>query len=259
MTSFDHDSTTRTLAMGTLSALLALVATACTPSASANTDRAEASIAGSAASGTHSLELAFITHVDADLPEQDVFIERVPGSGEVFRVTKDDTDMSVPLYKTAVAIEHDPFDPRAVGPHPKGDPLGLTLGEWFQHQGGGRYSCVDGEGTLDAWFTGLVPDGVYTMWHAFTATPPTKPFSGALELPLGARDGSESVFTTDGEGDANFVHTFRPCLEMSDVWTTAMLAIHYHSDGRTHRAAPGDFGLNAHIPLFLILPNRDGL
>ena len=172
---------------------------------------------------TVSFELAFGTHLDMELPEQDVFIEREPGSGEVWRVTLGDHDLSLPLYKTAVELPHNPFDPAALGPHPKGEPLGVTLGEWLRHSGQGRYTYADGVGTLDLSFSGLVPGGVYTMWHAFIALPPTTPFSGTLDLPLGARDGSESTFVADGEGRARFVHTFSPGLEMSDVWTTCLL------------------------------------
>lgn len=206
-----------------------------------------------------SIELAFVTHLDAELPEQDVYIERVPGSGEVFRVTLGDNDMSLPLYRTAEEVKHDPFNPAAVGPYPIGEPLGFTLGEWLAHRGVGSYTCEAGVGRMDAHFTGLVPNGVYTMWHAFMAMPPTDPFSGALELPFGARDGSESVFHADANGEARFDREFQPCLEMSDVHTTAMLAINYHSDGKTYKAYPGKFGLNAHIPLFVMLPNRDGM
>ena len=32
---------------------------------------------------TVSIDLAFKTHLDMDMPEQDVYIERVPGSGKV--------------------------------------------------------------------------------------------------------------------------------------------------------------------------------
>ncbi|MGI9627802.1 MAG: hypothetical protein ACR2QM_13275 [Longimicrobiales bacterium] len=205
------------------------------------------------------IDLAFVTHLDAELPEQDVFIEREPGSGEVWRVTRGDNDMAAPLYKAAKEIHHDPFNPDALGPHPKGDAMGMNLGDWLRQQGAGTYSCVDGVGTLDARFTGLVSEGVYTMWHAFMALPPTTPFSGTLDLPLGARDGSTSEFRADEEGKASFKHTFQPCLQMSDVWTTSMLAINYHSDGKTYRANPGKFGYNAHIPLFLMLPPREGI
>ena len=204
-------------------------------------------------------DIAFKTHLDMNMPEQDVYIERVPGSGQVFRVTNGDNNMDAPLFATAIEVKHNPFDPKAVGPHPKGESLGLTLGQWLKHRGTGRYTAEGNVGSLDLEFTGLVPNGVYTMWHAFIALPPTEPFSGSLDLPLGARDGSESVFVADENGNASFVHTFTPGLEMSDIWTTSMLAINYHSDGKTYGGVPGNFGLNAHIPLFVMLPNREGI
>lgn len=206
-----------------------------------------------------SIDLAFVTHLDMDLPEQDVFIERTPGSNEVFRVTTGDNNMNAKLFKSAHPIEHNPFDPAALGPHPKGEEFGMTLGEWLKHSGTGTYTCEGGSGELKLKFTGLVPNGVYTMWHAFMALPPADPFTGTLDLPLGARDGSESVFTANADGTADFVHTFTPCLQMSDVWTTAMLAINYHSDGKTYGGHPGDFGNKSHIPLFVMLPKRAGL
>lgn len=221
------------------------------------------SLVGSTADRAHAqevaLDLAFVTHLDMDLPEQDVYIERVPGSGEVFRVTSGDHAMGASLYATAVETPHDPFNADATGPHPKGRPLGMTLGQWLRHSGTGTYTCKAGTGTLDLRFSGLVPNGTYTMWHAFMAIPPPVPFTGTLDLPLGARDGSESVFTADAEGRAQFEHTFQPCLQMSDTWTTSMLAINYHSDDRTYGGHPGRFGLNAHIPLFVMLPLRDGI
>lgn len=225
---------------------------------SVSTARAEAPAGGSKID-TYSIDLAFVTHTEANLPEQDVFIEREAGSSEVYRPTVGDNDMSATLYKAAVPVPHNPFDEWAVGPHPKGEELGMTLGEWLAHKGTGRYTCTNGEGTLETSFSGLVPNGVYTMWHAFVALPATKPFSGFLDLPLGARDGSTSVFVADDNGQAAFNHTFKPCLQMSDVWTTALLAINYHSDGKTYAALTGDFGYNAHVPLLTILPTRDGI
>ena len=209
--------------------------------------------------GSATIELAFVTHLDMDLPEQDVFIEREISSDEVYRVTKADHNLNAPLYKAAVPVKHDPFDPDAIGPHPKGEPLGLTLGQWLKHRGTVRYHCSSGEGRLEAELSGLVPNGVYTLWHAFIALPPTKPFSGTLDLPLGARDGSESVFKANAAGQAHLHRVFKPCLEMSDVWTSSMLAINWHSDGKTYGADPGAFGHNAHVPLFVILPPRDGI
>ncbi len=206
-----------------------------------------------------SIDLAFITHLDMDLPEQDVYIERVPGSGKVYRVTKGDHNMNAPLFAAAEEVPHNPFDEAAIGPHQKGKALGFTLGEWLRHQGTGTYTCEEGEGSLDLSFSGLVPEGVYTMWHAFIAIPPPEPFTGTLDLPLGARDGSESVFRANKQGKAQFKHTFQPCLQMSDTWTTSMLAINYHNDGNTWGGHPGHFGYDAHIPLFVMLPLREGI
>ncbi len=206
-----------------------------------------------------SVELAFKTHLDMGLPEQDVFIEREPGSGKVYRVTNGDNDMRAELFKSAVPVPHNPFSDAAVGPHPKGESTGLTLNEWLRHAGKGTYTCENGQGRLDVRFQGLVPNGVYTMWHAFMAIPPPVPFTGTLDVPLGARDGSESVFVANADGTAAFEHTFSPCLQMSDVWTTSMLAINWHSDGKTYGGHPGAFGSVSHIPLFVMLPPREGL
>ncbi len=232
---------------------------ACLLLASLVTGRAEEGLRPLTDSGQVSIELAFKTHLDMELPEQDVFLERQPGSGEVYRVTNGDNDMGAELFTSAEYVPHDPFSDEAIGPHPKGRPIGLTLGEWLRHAGKGTYTCENGEGRLDLSFTGLVPDGVYTMWHAFMALPPPVPFTGTLDLPLGARDGSESAFVADGNGEARFEHLFSPCLQMSDVWTTSMLAINYHSDGKTYGGHPGEFGRVSHVPLFVMLPPRQGI
>ncbi len=206
-----------------------------------------------------SIDVAFITHLDANLPEQDVYIERDAGSGQVYRVTTGDHNMNEPLFAVANEVPHNPFDPKAIGPHPKGESLGMTLGQWLKHRGTGTYTYKDGIGSLKLSFTGLVPGGVYTMWHAFMPAVPPEPFTGTLDIPLGANDGSESVFQADENGKAEFVHTFKPGLQMSDVWTKSMLAINYHSDGKTYGGHPGKFGFNAHIPLFAMLPDRQGI
>jgi hypothetical protein len=206
-----------------------------------------------------SFDLAFVTHLDVDLPEQDAYIEREAGSGELFRVTKGDLNMDAELFKTTEMVEHDPFDPTALGPHAKGERLGMTLGEWLRHEGTGNYRFENGQGHLKLSFKGLVPNGVYTLWHSFVTLPPTKPFNGALDVPLGPRDGSGSVFTADENGVAEFEHSFAPGLQLSDTWTQSMLAVAYHSDGKTYGGLPGEFGRHTHVPLFTALPLRAGL
>jgi hypothetical protein len=213
---------------------------------------------GGAAQKDHSIVLVFTTHLEADLPAMDVFIERERGTGFVYRPTTRDS-LDAMLYRTAAPVARGSFELQRIGPHPKGDAFNMTLGEWAGHSGSGTYRCQDGEGTVSAEFSGLVPNGVYTMWHTFTAALATRPFSGYLDLPLGARDGSTSVFVADMRGEASFERTFAPCLQMSDGWLTAMLAVNFHSDNRTHGGLPGDFGQNVHTPLFLVLPQRTSL
>jgi hypothetical protein len=213
---------------------------------------------GGAARKDHAIVLVFSTHFEAGLPVMDVFIERERGTGFVYRPTARDS-LDAMLYRTAAPVARGSFELQRIGPHPKGAAFDMTLGEWAGHSGSGTYSCQDGEGTVSAKFSGLVPNGVYTMWHTFTAALATRPFSGYLDLPLGARDGSTSVFVADMRGQASFERTFAPCLQMSDGWLTAMLVVNFHSDSRTHAGLPGDFGQNVHTTLFLVLPQRMSL
>ena len=206
-----------------------------------------------------SLDLVFIFHIDEDLAEQDVFVEREPGSGQVYRPTGGERDMSLPLYAPATPVEHAPFDPEALGPWPKGRPLGMTLGDWFAAKGEGSYTCRDGEGQLEVTFTNLVPDATYTMWHDFFAWPPTEPFIGTYDLPMGARDGSESVFQTDPSGTAVVARTFKPCLQLSGEHLMSELAIAWHSDAKTYGPVPGEFSTKTHVHMYTGLPKRAGI
>lgn len=206
-----------------------------------------------------SIDLAFVTHLDLGMAEQDVYVELEPGSGEVYRVTAGFHNLNAPLYTAKDYIAHDPFNPENIGPYQKGNAMGMTVGEWLKHTGKGTYTYTEGEGTLELKFTGLVPNGVYTIWHAFLPATPPVPFTGTLDLPLGASDGSESVFTADANGNMEVVHSFKPGLEFSDVWTMAILALNYHSDGKTYGGHPGSFGDKSHIQSVAILPAREGI
>ena len=209
--------------------------------------------------GPVSFEVDFHFHVDDGLAEQDVFIEQAGAKGEVFRVTKNDQDLSRPLYATAKPLHHNPLDTSDIGPWQKGRDLGMTLGEWFQAEGTGSYSCENGKGRLEVEFTGLVPNGVYTMWHYFMAWPPTKPFIGTYDIPVGSRDGEQSVFKASSEGKARFDRTFKPCLQLTGEHLASGLAIAWHSDGKTYGVLPGEFATRSHIQLYSGLPQRSGL
>lgn len=204
-------------------------------------------------------DITFRHHVVDDLAEQDVFIEREPGSGVVWRPGPSERNLDAPLYAASQSQPHNPFDPAAAGPYDKGAPLDLTLRDWYAAKGAGTYTCEDGEGRLQASFEGLVPEGVYTLWHYFVAWPPTEPFIGTYDLPVGSRDGAQATFVADKKGRAEFDQTFRPCLQLTGEHLAAGLAVNWHSDGQTYGVEPGDFALNAHIQLYSGLPARSGL
>ncbi|MEM7489861.1 MAG: hypothetical protein AAF390_12150 [Pseudomonadota bacterium] len=220
---------------------------------------APSTVAAETGDAPEAMTLAFLFHIDEGLAEQDVFYERVPGSGEVFRPTGATRDMDAALYAPAEAVPHTPLQTENVGPWARGKALGITLGEWFAARGEGEYTCVDGTGHVDIRFTGLVPDGLYTMWHDFAIWPPTEPFIGFYDTPFGARDGSENAFTADAEGNAHFVRTITPCLQLSGEQLISELAIAWHSDGKTYGYTPGEFSTDTHVHLYVPLPTRAGL
>ena len=205
------------------------------------------------------MDLTFIFHIDDGMTEQDVFMEKEPGSGKVFRPTLATRNMNAPLYAPAKAVPHTPLQVDNIGPWKRGKPLGITLGQWFAAKGGGKYTCKNGEGYLKTTFENLVPNGVYTMWHDFFVWPPTKPFVGTYDLPFGARDGSENTFKADAKGNAVFERSFKPCLQLSGEHLLSELAIAWHSDDKTHGHEPGEFSTNTHVHLFVVLPKRAGL
>ena len=81
------------------------------------------------------------------------------------------------------------------------------------------------------------------------------PFA-TVDFPMGDSDGSQSVFQTDANGNADFALDFSPCLQMSNKRLMAMLAIAYHSDGNTYGPSPGPFGIGSHVQLFTGLPEK---
>lgn len=212
-----------------------------------------------AADPKEEMTFTFLFHIDEGLAEQDVFYERVPGSGDVFRPTAATRDMDAPLYAPAEAVPHAPLQTENIGPWPRGKSLGITLGEWFAAKGEGSYVCEDGTGHVDIRFTGLVPNGLYTMWHDFAIWPPTVPFIGFYDTPFGARDGSENAFTADPDGRSHFVRTITPCLQLSGEQLISELAIAWHSDGKTYGYTPGEFSTDTHVHLYVPLPTRAGL
>lgn len=204
----------------------------------------------------NSTNLQFVNHIQANLPEQDVFMQSPDKQNQVVRVegdqAKEASISAKTVYAASSAVEHDPFKlgDNPLGPYPKGKSLGFTLTEWLGAQGGGTY-MIDGESAqLDLNFQKLVPNGVYTVWCSRLTFPPNP---AVVDRPCGVEDGSENVFKADAEGAGVFNLKMKP-LEESTKETASLIALAYHSDGKTYGEKPGDFGLNSHVHIFAMIP-----
>lgn len=219
---------------------------------SANADMSKISIEG----------IKFSDHLSAGMIEQDVYVERTSNSDSVFRVSKDEreTYKSSRLFSVKNYVSHAPFRQDAVGPYPKGKDLGITLEDWTAGSGIASYSCTDRQAQLKAKFRNLIPLGVYTLWNAYIGKQhmgcPNCPFS-TIDFPIGATDGSQSVFVADKMGNATLNISMKSCLPLSNNKIATAFAIAYHSDGKTYGPNPGDFGHKTHVQLFAVLPDGD--
>ena len=200
-----------------------------------------------------SLELTFVDHIKAEMIEQDVYVDKM-SDGKVFRVTKDNANeySDAIVYRTAAPVEHAPMDASKIGPYDAGAALDFTLGEWLSATGTGELNCDNGAGSIRVEFERLVPDGLYTMWNFF-AGQQLETFH-TYDLPLGAPDGSQSIFRADGKGNAIYEASFEPCLQGTNDQLMAGLAIAYHSDEATHGYEPGPMGNKSHVHLFTMFP-----
>lgn len=204
------------------------------------------------------IELPFKNHLQAGLVEQHVYVERESNSGWVYRVTPVDQHryLESPMYATVEFVPLAPHTHSAVGPHERGKALGFTLGDWLAGTGTAKYRCDDDVATVEASFDKLVPNGIYTMWYAVVPRPPVDPFA-VLQIPLGARDGSQAPFESDGTGHAEYKATFTPCLQFSGRQFNTALGIAWHSDNKTYGATPGALSIVSHVQLFSAFPRED--
>ncbi|MBI2675056.1 MAG: hypothetical protein HYX24_01260 [Candidatus Aenigmarchaeota archaeon] len=208
------------------------------------------------APGAKTVSVQFVNHIEAGMPEQDVFIEPYKGSRTVVRAEANDTRNASILmkdaYATATYTAHDPFKLgiKPLGPFAKGAPLGFRLGEWLAAEGSGTYTAEGDTALVNLTFQKLVPNGTYTAWCSSITFPPDVRI---VDRPCGASDGSQNSFKAGPEGNGAFNLKAKP-LEESTKEKATVIAIAYHSDGRTFGAYPGAFGLNSHVQLFFMMP-----
>lgn len=198
--------------------------------------------------------LQSMSHIAMGLPEQDVYIEQEPGSDQVVRVApgEETAAADLPVYAASELVEHNLFatGDAPFGPFPKGEALGMTLGEWLAASGEGVYTVTGDRARLDMTYEKLVPNGVYTVWCTRTTFPPN---INVVDKACGAADGSQNTFVADAYGNGHFTLDL-DTLPVSTAETVSVIAIAYHSDGKTYGAYTGDFGRNSHVHVAAIIP-----
>ncbi len=204
------------------------------------------------------VELNFTSHIDfpVPMPVQDVYLVLNDSAPElVYRATPEQAMNSEILALEAYATtNHTPQDPlmetaHPLGPFPRGEDLGFTLGDWLAARGVGTYLEVDGNATMDLVFRNLIPNGTYTVWWAGVTHEPYR----FVVAPAGAADGSENSFRANASGNGSF-HVRMPSLPPGSNETRTLIVVRYHSDGRTPGSTPGPYGKTAHVQLLYRMP-----
>ena len=203
--------------------------------------------------------IEFVNHIDAMLPEQDVFLVlNSTAIGKVVRVEGDEAKDPVNLrrvaYAARTAVPHDAFKVGSspLGPFDRGDSLGFTFKDWLSATGAGTYLVEGSSAALNLSFHQLVPNGTYTVWCSRITFPPNP---NIVDRPCGAADGSQNAFTAYENGDGELYIRMSP-LEKSTRETASIIALAYHSDGKMCGPSPCDFGLNSHVQIFFLLPEN---
>jgi hypothetical protein len=125
----------------------------------------------------------------------------------------------------------------------------ITLAEWQQAEGRALMKCGRNGAHVVVQLTGLIPNGVYTVWVAtFQAPGLTPDFANMTGLgALGAPDGSGNVILASPQGTAA-LSVFHPPGDLSMFGSTDCLSDEFevvlwlplHLDGQTYGPVPGD-------------------
>lgn len=201
--------------------------------------------------------LQFVTHVAAGMTEQDIFIVNDGlADNEVIRATLEESTaedvLGAEIYTSAGYVAHDPFalSEEPLGPFGRGEPMGITMGEWLGATGTGTYTVQENQAEVVVDFEGLVPNGTYTLWCTRITLPPDPVI---FDIACGEWDGSENGFVADENGRGSLSFSMRALPDIT-AERISLLALAYHSDGQTFGPLPGDFGSQTHVHLLAFLP-----
>ena len=172
-----------------------------------------------------------------------------------------DDVLPVPLFietagKTPPADPNEPlYEARAHQPIVAPDGHHVTLREFTAVEGTASVTCGDGGVDVALTLSGLLPNGVYTIWLATFKAPGLDPAAEDLNMlgmgTLGPHDGSKSAFVASADGKGH-VAAFTPGGALSVMGRMAdcplideyewHVAGAFHMDGKTHGPILGPDG-----------------
>ena len=125
----------------------------------------------------------------------------------------------------------------------------LLYGEWQQAQGEALVSCSGKTTNFKLQFTGLIPNGVYTVWVGPLSVSKSANPSDALGLgALGGQSGNKNIIITDDQGVGELIESMPsgPLTNFGTLSTCALtsnkgmaLILDYHIDGETYGSTNG--------------------
>lgn len=235
---------------------------------------ADLSAAQSVASKPWEVNISLLSSIYLPTPRPvgDVYFELNNTTPDlVYRIesgqAKDPINLGKMAYATTNTTRHDVYKlmPNALGPFPKGKALRFTLEQWLAATGLGTYIEENDNAALNLTFHNLVPNGTYSVWSHRVTMPPDYNYSFT---PVGASDGSQNVFKADADGNGIFKLklkalppstniTYKDYVAMyvtkqvpiSTRITWTLIAVAYHSDGKTHGPTPGELGKTTHMQM----------
>lgn len=195
------------------------------------------------------------------------------------------TDELVPLHFFVRTHDGEEIDPATIDPTIclitdlgrktliKPDGSRITWAEWSKVKGQLDVACTEDGTKITLRLTGLIPNGVYTVWNVTFKAPgftgefdgPGLPSNVKAFGPVGINDGSESKFVASASGEGTITAITPPgalgtvgeigaCALIDELeWHVVGL---YHSDGNTHGPERGPDG--THAEQFAFIFKNDG-
>lgn len=183
----------------------------------------------------------------------------------------DEFDVAVPRNATDTELWSTNQDPHFQLFDREDDPI--TMGEWLQVSGTGEIAKAPEGTALSLELSGLVPNGLYTLWGFFFDDPPYNKSeivnfgANVAEGAVGAADGSENEFRTNADGTAVFDAIIAPGpLSINgeapdyvlDGHSTYLIGGVYHNDDVSYGGVPGPNSLG-HFSVEFAVPEPSSI